>query len=592
MIPESTIEEILSRIDIVELISDYIPLKRLGKNYKALCPFHHEKTPSFVVSAERQIFHCFGCSAGGNAIGFLMQYERLQFPEAVQMLAKKAGVVIPKSQFSQNDNQGENLQLYAVNEAAASFYLYQLNSPEAEAALAYLGQRGITRETIQKFKIGYAPKQRDGLLTHLRNKKFTLEFIEKAGLIIPKNGAGYYDRFRKRIVIPIIDTKERVVAFGGRVFPGQNSAENEETAPKYINSPETSIYTKGKVLFGLASSAQVIRSCDLVVIVEGYFDLIMPYQAGVKNIVASCGTALTIEQIRLLKRYSRNAVMVFDADNAGQMATLRSLGDLVEEGIDVRVARLPKGHDPDTFIRNFGVEKFQELIARAQDIFEYKLGVLKSQYNLSRVSDKAKIASEMLPLIVKFENQILQSAYIKKLAEELKVDEAHLRAELRKTKPGGQTTSLQAPVALRPLLNSYATERLLVKLMLEEQEIIERLRGRIVPSDFQDKHLSQIVSRIFELFNEGRKIDTSRLMHQCSDSMVSKLICELSTCEGPLITDKHKLLNDCINRLKEDARKLKQQEIAEQIKLAQIDKNENQLRELLAEFQSLSKRGV
>lgn len=592
MIPENTIDEILNRIDIVELISGCIPLKRQGRSYKALCPFHHEKTASFVVSPERQIFHCFGCSAGGNAIGFLMQYERLEFPEAVEALAKRCGVTIPKASFNQQI-QGENALLYKINEAAAGFYFNHLRSREGEGALRYLEQRGILKEAIQKFKIGLAPQGWDALFTYLRNKNFSLGAIEKAGLIIPKAGGGYYDRFRGRIIIPVIDAKERVVAFGARALPASNSAKGDEGSAKYINSPETQIYTKGKVLFGLNVSAEAIRLNDQAVIVEGYFDLISAYQAGIKNIVAPCGTALTVEQIRLLKRYSHNAVMVYDADNAGQMACLRSLGPLIEEDVEAKVARLPEGYDPDSYVRRYGQEKFRQALAQAKDIFDYKLEALKARYNPAVLSDKAKIASEMLSLLVKFNNQILKSAYLKKLAEDLKVDEGSLLIELKRIKGRPNVIAgAHPPSYAAPLLHSFATERLLVKLMLEESETIGHLRGRIAPSDFKDSSLGRIVSRLFDLFGEGKKIDARTLVHNCSDTAMSKIICELTACEGPKITDRAKLVNDCINRLKEDMRRLKQQEISEQIKLAQVNKNENRLRELLAEFQSLSKKGI
>jgi DNA primase len=601
MIPESTIEEILNRVDIVELISASIPLKRQGRTYKALCPFHHEKTPSFVVSSERQIFHCFGCSAGGNALSFLMQYERMEFPEAIEALAKKAGVTLHQRASFNQQAQSQNAQIYKINEAAVEFYVNHLYSADGKAALAYLLARGIMRETLNKFRIGFAPDKWDGLLTYLRSKSYATAPIEKAGLIIPKDAGGYYDRFRGRIIIPVIDAKDRVVAFGARVLPAPSRAEGpvsggikqDEGMAKYVNSPETPVYTKGKVLFGLSASAEAIRAADLAVIVEGYFDLIAIYQAGIKNIAAPCGTALTVEQIRLLKRYSQNVVMAYDADSAGQMAALRSLSPLVEEGMRVRVVSLPGGYDPDSYVRAFGRDKFLELIAESKDVFDYKLEALKSRYNPANLSDKAAIASEMLPLIMKFNNEILKSAYVKKLAEGLKVDEGALLSELKKmsARPQGAQAAgrMAAAHPVSPLLNSLPTERLLVKLMLEEAEIIEQLKERITPYDFRDSALSRIASRIFDLSGSGKKVDAKTIISQFEDARMSKIICELTACEGPKVTDRHKLINDCIGRLKDDMRKLKQQEISEQIKLAEASKNELRLRELLTEFQSLSR---
>lgn len=586
LIPENTIEDILARVDIVELISGYTPLKRAGKSYKALCPFHSEKTPSFVVNAERQIFHCFGCAAGGNAIGFLMQYERLQFPEAVEALAKKAGVVLAQTSYERQRSSIQNApaSLYEVNEAAALFYREQLDSPQGEAALTYLRKRGITKETIQRFKIGYASQAWDGLLTFLRNKNYSLALIEKAGLIISKSAGGYYDRFRGRLIVPIIDPKERIAAFGARVL--------DQSLPKYINSPETPIYTKGKILFGLHAALDAIRHNDAAIIVEGYFDCIMPYQAGIRHIAASCGTALTSEQARLLKRWTHNVIMIYDADNAGQSATLRSLDILLEEDMQVKVARLPEGHDPDSYVRNFGARKFQELIVEAQDLFDYKLERLQEKYSPLTIPHKAKIVSEMLDTIRKFNNLVMRSAYLKKLAEKLALDEGSLLAELKKTKADTAVSVRQqaASLALKPLLTSLPTERLLVRLLLEEEELIAALREKIIPEDFRDRYLGQIVSRMFELFSNGKKVDAKSLLNDFSDPGVSKIICELTACDGPSLTNKNKILNDCIRRMKEDLRKLKQQEICEKMKLAEAQKDGHRLKELLEEFQCLSRK--
>ena len=586
LVPESTLEEILSRVDIVELISGYIPLKRAGRGYKALCPFHHEKTPSFTVNPDKQIFHCFGCSAGGNAFGFLMQHERLEFPEAIEALAKRTGVIIHEASAAERKTQNLSEQLYKINEAAAHFYSDQLHAPEGEPALKYLLKRGLTKETIQRFKIGYAQDKWDGLLNYLRSKGFVLGLIEKSGLIIAKDNGGYYDRFRKRILIPIHDTKGRTVAFGARVL--------DNSLPKYINSPETPVYSKSKVLFGLDLNNEEIRLKDLAVIVEGYFDLIFPYQAGVKNITASCGTALTQEQIRLLKRYSRNVVLVYDSDNAGQMATLRSIDTLIEEGMNVMAARLPKGHDPDSFARQFGPEGFQKLITEAKDIFDYKLEFLKSKYAPLTIPNKSRAASEMLSLINKVNNTVSKSAYIKKLAEELSLDENSLLLELKKTENQNNRlphkeekfTPPKTPVA------TNAPERMIVRLILEEQELIEQIKERLTPGDFQDKNISQIITKMFDLFCSGKKINTNSLINHFTGSHLSKIILEISTCEWPAVSGTQRIIDDCVRRIKESKRKLKQQELCRQLKLAQGPGNELKLNDLLIEFQSISREGA
>lgn len=584
-VPENTLNEILSRIDIVELISEYLPLKRSGRGYTALCPFHHEKTPSFIVSRQKQIFHCFGCQAGGNAFGFLMKYDRLEFPEAVETLAKRAGVLIPRDE-RQIKNQGISQELHKINETAADFYSNVLHSPEGAAALHYLKKRGMSPETIRKFRLGYAPGKWDGLLNYLRSKNIPLSLIEKAGLIIAKDNQGYYDRFRQRIIVPISDVRNRVIAFGARVL--------DNSLPKYINSPETAVYSKSKTLFGLNLSKEAIITQDCAVIVEGYFDLIAPFQAGITNIAASCGTALTTEQVRLLKRYSRNIVMIYDADDAGQSATMRSLELLVEEDMNVRVVRLEKGYDPDAYIRHSGAEGFRDLIIGAKDTVDYMLDTLKAKYDLTDISQKARIASIILPLLAKFKNEVLKSEYLKKLSRELGVSESSLSAELKKTKKTGYEDKQENSAGPHPdsrQAKSFCAESMLVKILLEENELIEHLRQKILPKDFKDNSLSRIIARMFELSHDKENVEPQSLLNHFSETDVSRTICELAASEMPKITDKLKLLNDCVNKIKEKSRKSKQQELCEQIRLAQHSKDENRIYQLLNEFKFLTKKG-
>ncbi|MBU2258272.1 MAG: DNA primase, partial [Candidatus Omnitrophica bacterium] len=423
-IPENILEDILNKTDIVSLISGYIPLKRAGRNFRANCPFHHEKTPSFMVSSDKQIYHCFGCSAGGNAFNFLMQYERLDFPEAVELLAEKAGVALPRRVDQKNSDFTS--QLFKVNESAALFYEGNLHSSLGRNPRQYLINRGIKQETAKLLKLGYASDGWDNLMSNLRGKGINLSLIEKCGLILSKQEGGYYDRFRSRIIFPIFDIKSRILAFGARVM--------DNTLPKYINSPETPVYVKGKNLYGLHLSREAIAHADFAVVVEGYLDFIIPYQEGLHNIVASLGTSLTTDQARLIRRYTSNVVMVYDSDTAGEMATIRSLDIFIDEGMNVKVVSLPKGFDPDSFIRKYGVEDFKSKITLAENLFDYKLRILKSSCSLNDTEGKAKICSMMLPTINRFKNAILKSEYLKKLAHELKVDENALSEEINKIK--------------------------------------------------------------------------------------------------------------------------------------------------------------
>jgi DNA primase len=571
----------LNKIDIVELISGYIPLKRAGRNFKTLCPFHHEKTASFMVSPERQIYHCFGCGVSGNAFKFLMQYERLEFPEAVETLAKRAGVALPESQKSDDKTASLITQLYRINELAAIFYNNMLNSPEGKEAKNYLLKRSIKEETIKLFKLGYAPRNWDALIDYLRAKNSSLHILEKAGLILAKEGGGYYDRFRNRIIFSIFDIKSRVLGFGARVL--------DNTLPKYVNSPETLIYTKGRNLYGLNLAKDAIRQNDYAVVVEGYLDCIIPYQEGLSNIVASLGTALTYEQARLLKRYTHNIVMVYDGDDAGELATLRSLDIFVEEGMNVKVVSLPGGFDPDLFVRKNGIVKFKEKIQVAETLFDYKLKILKSRHNPSGVEGKARISSEMLPTINKFKNAVLKSEYIKGLAQELEVEEDALWQEIKKVKPDTSYRDLNQGPLKKPL-NINPTERLLMKLMLEEAELAEYVRNCLEPADFQDERICRIVSILFDLIGQGKTIEPRNLINYLGEDDISQIICESTFLPEMSLPNREKVIDDCIERLKSQRTRLKKQHLHDQIKRAQALGDEENLQRLIQEFDQLIKK--
>jgi DNA primase len=583
-IPEHILEEILSRTDIVEVVSGYIPLKRAGRNYKANCPFHHEKTPSFVVSPDRQIYHCFGCGKGGNVFSFLMEYERLEFLETVELLARKAGIALPEKQ--ERDDKTANLTtlLYKVNELASAFYARNLISQHPQSAKQYLLKRGIKEETISRFRLGVAFDKWDALIIHLRDQHISLSTLEKAGLILAKDAGGYYDRFRNRIVFPIFDIKSRPVAFGARVL--------DASLPKYINSPETPLYSKGKNLYGLNFAKDAIRDLDSVIIVEGYLDCIVPSQEGVENIVASLGTALTFEQARLLKRYTHNVVMVYDPDKAGELATLRGLDIFVEEGMSVRIVSLPQGCDPDLYVRKYGIEKLKMLIAGAADLFDFKLKVLRSRYNASEVAGKAKISHEMLLTIQKFKSAVMRSEYLKRLAEALHVHEEALLQDLQQLKAGPSVRD-EAIGHKRSVVPVSPTERLLLKLMLEEAECINKIRAQVNLEDFQDARVVRIVESIFDIIDQGRDVESSKLInHLQGQEEVLQIICE--SCLLPDIEEgqKEKVIQDCIQRLKSQRLWEKKQQLQNEINSAQDGGDEEKLNSLMQEFNRLIKSPI
>lgn len=585
-IPQNVLDDIINRVDIVEIIGSYIPLKKAGRNYKAACPFHHEKTPSFMVSPDKQIYHCFGCSAGGNAFNFLMQYEHMDFHETVEVLAKKAGVILP--QYSPSSTQTTQTIFYKINELTCNFYHNLLKSPDAKAkdVQVYLNKRGINQATQEIFKLGLSPSRSDALIRFLRAKNFSLGFLEKAGLILSLSRGGFADRFRGRLIFPIFDVKSRVIAFGGRFLKSDaDSGHNVELA-KYINSPQTPIYTKGRHVYGLNFAKEAIRKLDFCVVVEGYLDFISPYQAGFKNVVASLGTSLTVEQIRLLKRYTHNIIMVYDSDTAGEEATLRSLNILVEEEMNTKIAVLPEGFDPDLFVRSHGIEKFRTLVGEAQDILKYKLEILSKQYNLNEPFEKLRLCQEILATLGRFKNSLIVSEYIKRLAESLQVKEEILHLELRKMKEK-PLFKIRFSGEQKEKMPVNSAERLLLQLLLHNANLIEEASNELNFSDFQDKKIAQVFSHLSDLAKEGKFIETHHLMTYFKEPETIDLIAGLML-DKDLPQDKlDRIFNDCIKRIKRQRQILLRLSLQEKIKEAQKNQDEIKLQGLVREFQEL-----
>ncbi len=582
LMPDEIIAQVIDRCDIVEMIASYIPLKRAGQSFKANCPFHQEKTPSFIVNPHKQIFHCFGCGAGGNVVSFVMKQERMEFPEAIRFLAQKVNVPIPTDEPSQPHAANIRQTILKVNALAVNYFHQMLladKTPAAQGARAYLQQRKVSLDTVHKFQLGFAPDSWDGLLTHLRKEGISLGLMEKAGLIIPRErGDGYYDRFRNRIIFPIFDTQAHCRAFGARAL-------DQETTAKYINSPETILYTKGHHLYGFHLAKQSVGEKDSVIIVEGYMDCLMPYQSGITNVVASLGTALTVEQIRLLRRYTHNVVMLFDADPAGESAMMRSLDMLIEEGIEVKVATLEEGEDPDSFVRRYGAEDLCGRITNARGLFDYKLNVLMGRFGVRSVETKAKIASEMLPTIYRFSNELIKAEYIKRLAKSLDVDEELLAREYKKA---GQVLSqrISAKMTEHTAVNqarARAVERSLLRLMMEKEEFISQAKDEVILSDFQDARIRSAISKIFELFDQGRRIDPSSLINSLEDPGTQQMLSGLLS-EEEIGGDREKMYRDCIARMRHDKLKFKRQQLLQCIQQAESGGDSARVGELTRQF--------
>lgn len=581
LIPEEIISQVKDRSDIVEIVSNYVTLKKAGRNFKGLSPFNHEKTPSFVVSPDKQIFHCFSSGIGGNVIVFIMQMERLNFPEAIRFLARKHGIEIPEN-YSENSGQRNNREIiFQINEIAASYYhdiLLSDKSSAAAQAREYLKQRGLTLETVKKFKVGFALDQWDGLIQYLRPKNITLGVMEQAGLIIARdNKEGYYDRFRNRIIFPITDNQSRIRAFGART--------QENTGAKYINSPETEIYTKGDHLYGFDLAKSSITQNDFAVIVEGYMDCIMPQQAGYENIVASLGTALTQQQIRYLRRFTKNVIMLYDNDKAGEAAMIRSFDMLIEEGMDVRVASLMKDEDPDSYIRKFGIDSFRKKLSESLGLFDYKLQQLSIKHDPQTVEGKAKICDEMLPTINRYTHAVKQAGYISRLAERLDIPENVLGVELKKLQEGLRKP-VQPAVALtkKSVVPARAVESSLLKLLLEEAEYIPATLREVNLEDFQDSKIRNIISRLFDLFDQGKTPNSSDLINSFDDQETIQLISSLVTEDQVIVGDKEKIYRDCVIRIKKDRGKSQRKELLEKIKAAEDAGDHNKLEILRQQF--------
>lgn len=422
-------EEIKSKLDIVDVIREYVPsLKQSGANWKALCPFHKEKTPSFMVNQERQIWKCFGCGRGGDIFTFIMEIEGVDFIEALKILANKAGVVLKKQD---PKLVSQKSKLFDICELATKFFVYQLeNSRSAKSIRDYLDKRGFDEAVRQRWQIGWAPNLWDGLLKFLKSRKFSEKDIFLSGLVVKRErGNLFYDRFRDRIMFPIRNLQGQTVGFTGRVGPSFDY--QKEKVGKYINTPQTMIYNKGNILFGLDKSKTEIRKKDLAILVEGQADIISSYEAGVKNVVASSGTALTLKQLELLKRLTNNLALSFDMDNAGQLATQRSIDLALENDMNIKIIQLPSGKDADELIREDKNKWFQSVV-NAVDFLQYYYNKFFSNINLDKVEDVKKALQNFLPQIAKSNSRVEQDYWLKKISSKLNLEEIYLRESLEK----------------------------------------------------------------------------------------------------------------------------------------------------------------
>ncbi|WP_457551850.1 DNA primase [Desulfobacula sp.] len=495
-IPEEKVSEILNTSDIVDVISESVILKKSGRNFFGLCPFHSEKTPSFSVNANKQIFHCFGCSAGGNVFSYVMKYHAITFPEAAKMLARKYNITIETKQINPAKRKQLHLKesLFRLNKTVMAVYFDGLkNSKMGETARIYLERRGISNEVIELFKLGFSPDKWETIVQVLKEQKISKSVCEQSGLILEKKQKnGYYDRFRNRIMFPIFDINMQVAGFGGRVM--------DDAMPKYMNSPETPVYNKSRILYGLHAAKQFCRQEGFVYIVEGYFDFLSLYQHDIKNTVASLGTALTSDHVRILKGYAARMILVFDSDAAGISAAKRSIKIFMNEGVDTRILVLPQGHDPDSYVVKHGQKAFNELALKAKTIMQFLLQVAIDTHGLS-VEGRIRILEDMKQHLILIQDSALRSLYVKELAETLNIDEKAVLEKVRElylSHPEKKFILMDGKKQ-DDILESDRREEQIISLMLNYPEIIDEMKNKDVLTYFYSEKLKNLAQKILSV---------------------------------------------------------------------------------------------
>lgn len=536
IIPQEKIDEIVQASDIVDVISSYTQVKRRGKAFLALCPFHADKNPSLNISQQKQVYHCFACGASGNVFTFVMEYDKITFVEAATKLAFRAGIEL-SIRSSAPDVTNEISRLYEINKMAARFFYDKLQNVagyEKDFVQDYLKKREIKNDILRKFGVGYAEKEWSSLLDHIKEENiFSDEDLEKSGLIITNEKGKTYDRFRGRLMFPIFNENDKVVGFGGRKLF------EDDQGGKYINSPETRIYNKSRILYGLNFARESIRANDYVLLVEGYFDVVSLYQAGIHNVVASSGTALTTEQVQLISRYTKNVVMLYDADLAGIKATRRGIEIVLEAGLDLSVVTLPEGEDPDSMIRTKGREEFEVYLNNRKSIIEFISELYIGENKLSTVHEKTEFVKEIIGYISRIPDKIKRAFYIKDIAGKYGLYESDLRDELEKavkvfrkeyfTKSSVVLPEKKTFKKREPKKTGQAELDMLDILVNGDSKAIEFLENNLDVQYIQDETVLKITTELLdEYMNEG-KIDVSKIINRLEDPQAKALLGMVST---------------------------------------------------------------
>ncbi len=508
---EEIVEEVRSRSDIVDVVSGYVKLQRRGSSYLGLCPFHNEKTPSFSVSPDKQIYHCFGCGAGGNVITFLMEYENYSFQEALGILAQRAGISLPKEEMSKEARAQADLRasLLEINKLAANYFYYQLKQPQGKQGLDYLTNRKLSKETIRRFGLGFANKTSDDLYRYLKSKNYSDEILKQTGLVTIEEQKTH-DKFWNRVMFPILDVNNRVIGFGGRVMG--------DGLPKYLNSPETKLFDKSRNLYGLNYAKTSREKCMLIC--EGYMDVIAMHQAGFVNAVASLGTAFTPQHASLLKRYTDQAVLTYDSDRAGIKAALRAIPILKEAGISCKVLTMAPYKDPDEFIKNCGQEAFKDRIDSAKNSFLFEIDVMKREFNLEDPEQKTRFYNSVARKLLEFPEALERDNYIQAVSREHFIHYQDLKQLVQRISsqmvPG--MTVRTSEVSVREKRKSKddgvkQSQRLLLTWLIENPKLFEKIEGVITPEDFREDLYHQVAQMVFEEHQAG-DVNPARILNR------------------------------------------------------------------------------
>ena len=569
---EELIDEIRNSNDIVDIISQYVILKRSGRNFFGLCPFHKEKTPSFSVSPDKQIFHCFGCGAGGNVIHFISKIENVDFKESLEILADRVGIKLPTLE---NNVDSKRLELkekvYEINKLVATYYHETLYKPQAKPAQEYVKKRKLDNKTLKEFCIGYA-ENANVLYKMLKEKGFTEEEILASDLVI-KKGNSYVDRFKNRLIFPIQDIRNRFIAFGGRVL--------DNSLPKYINSPENIVYSKARNLYGL-NVAKNTKTRKLI-IVEGYMDTVSLHQRGIDNVVASCGTALTEAQGRLLRKYAEKVIISYDSDSAGQAATLRGLEILNNLGCDIRILQMEGAKDPDEYVIKYGNGRFNDLVENAISLVEFKIKVLKKGLNIENTNDKIKFMNEIAKILGGVDNKIEQEIYIDKISSDYNISKEAIYAQINKNEYSNNKGSkiLESSNIRKPIIKKQETkvnselekrENIIISLLIDGgEEVYNKIKDIINPNDFKSEANQKIMRRLYEEFEKGNSNINSLVDMFADDEQVVNALTGIMADDYE-IEDNKKALEDVINNYQKEKLMARRNEIIQSLNNANLDK--------------------